>query len=80
MGSLSGGAGGAELAVYDVNGDGLVDVVGPMEGHGYGLAWWEQKRDGSKISFVTHVIMDNYMTKNAGGVTFTEPMPLRLRI
>jgi hypothetical protein len=73
-GASQGGAGGAELAVYDVNGDGLVDVVGPMEGHGYGLAWWEQKRDATgNISFVTHVIMDNFLTKNAGDVTFTEP-------
>lgn len=72
-GASQGGAGGAELALYDVNGDGLLDVVGPMEGHGFGLAWWEQKRDGGKISFVTHIIMDNFMTKNAGGVTFSEP-------
>jgi hypothetical protein len=72
-GASQGGAGGAELAVYDVNGDGLPDVVGPMEGHGYGLAWWEQKRDNGKITFVTHVIMDNFLTKNAGDVTFTEP-------
>jgi hypothetical protein len=73
-GATQGGAGGAELAVYDVNGDGLMDVVGPVEGHGYGLAWWEQKRgnDGT-ISFVTHMIMDNFLTKNAGDVTFTEP-------
>jgi 3-keto-disaccharide hydrolase/FG-GAP repeat len=73
-GASQAGAGGAELAVYDVNGDGLPDVVGPMEGHGFGLAWWEQKRDSSgKISFITHVIMDNFLTKNAGDVTFTEP-------
>jgi hypothetical protein len=73
-GASQGGAGGAELAVYDVNGDGLMDVVGPMEGHGYGLAWWEQKRDASgNISFVTHIIMDNFLTKNAGDVTFSEP-------
>lgn len=72
-GASQGGAGGAELAVYDVNGDGLVDVVGPVEGHGYGLAWWEQRRDNGKITFVTHMIMDNFMTENAGGVTFSEP-------
>ena len=73
-GATQGGAGGAELAVYDVNGDGLMDVVGPVEGHGYGLAWWEQKRDkAGNITFVTHMIMDNFLTKNAGDVTFTEP-------
>jgi hypothetical protein len=73
-GASQGGAGGAEICGYDVNGDGLIDAVGPMEGHGFGLAWWEQKRDSNKnISFVEHVIMDNFMTKNADGVIFTEP-------
>ncbi len=73
-GASQGGAGGAEICGFDVNGDGLIDAVGPMEGHGFGLAWWEQKRDANKnISFVEHVIMDDFMTKNAGGVMFTEP-------
>ena len=73
-GASQGGAGGAEICGYDVNGDGLVDAVGPMEGHGYGVAWWEQKRDANKnISFTEHVIMDNFMTKNTGDVMFTEP-------
>jgi hypothetical protein len=65
--------GGAEMAVYDVNGDGLADVVGALNAHGYGLAWYEQKRDAAgKISFVQHMIMDDLWSKNAGGVTFTE--------
>jgi 3-keto-disaccharide hydrolase len=73
-GASQGGAGGAEICGFDVNGDGMIDAVGPMEGHGFGVAWWEQKRDANKnISFVEHVIMDNFMTRNAGGVMFTEP-------
>ena len=65
--------GGAAMAVYDVNGDGLNDVVTALHAHGFGLAWYEQKRDGQgNISFVPHVIMDDFSTKNAGGVTFTE--------
>src|SRR6185503_6125817 len=73
-GASQGGAGGAEICGFDVNGDGLVDAVGPQEGHGFGIAWWEQKRDGSgNISFVEHQVMDDFMTKNAGDVTFTEP-------
>ncbi len=67
------GAGGATMAVYDVNGDGLNDVVTSLSAHGFGLAWYEQKRDASgNISFVTHMIMDDYSTKNTGGVTFAE--------
>ncbi len=68
-----GGAGGAEIFGFDYNGDGLMDVVAAMEGHGFGLAWYEQKRQGGQISFVEHVIMDNFLTKNAGDVIFTEP-------
>jgi Domain of Unknown Function (DUF1080)/FG-GAP-like repeat len=68
------GKGGAEMGIYDVNGDGLNDVVTSLEAHGFGLAWYEQKRDkDGNISFVQHMIMDNFETKNAGDVTFTEP-------
>ena len=69
-------AGGALMGVYDVNGDRLNDVVTSMAAHGFGLAWYEQKRDAAgKISFVEHTIMKDYSTaaKNAGGVTFSQP-------
>ena len=36
-------------AVGDVNGDGLPDVIGSLAAHGYGLAWWEQVREGGAI-------------------------------
>lgn len=65
--------GGSVMAVYDVNGDGLNDVVTSLNAHGWGLAWYEQKRDAQgKISFVEHMVMDDFSTKNAGGVTFSE--------
>jgi hypothetical protein len=68
-----GSPGGGEMAVYDVNGDGLMDVVAALEAHGWGLAWFEQKRDpAGAISFVEHMIMDDHSTKNAGDVTFSE--------
>jgi len=68
------GTGGAEMGVYDVNGDGLADVVTAVAAHGWGLAWFEQKRDSQgNISFVRHDIMGDYSTKNAGGVAFSEP-------
>ena len=67
------GTGGAEMGVYDVNGDGLADVVTSMAAHGWGLAWFEQKRDAQgNISFKRHDIMGDFSTKNAGGVTFSE--------
>lgn len=68
-------AGGATMEVYDVNGDGLPDVVTSLDAHGWGLAWFEQKRDAQgNISFVRHMIMDDLGTEkeNAGGVAFSE--------
>lgn len=72
-GHRSVGVGGSVMAVYDINGDGLNDVVTSLNAHGFGLGWFEQKRDASgKISFVKHLIADDYSTKNPGGVTFSE--------
>ena len=50
---------GSDIYAYDVNGDGLPDVISSMFSHGPGLAWFEQKKaaDGT-ISFITHMIMD----------------------
>lgn len=67
------GAGGAEMVVYDVNGDRLNDVVAGLNAHGFGLAWFEQKRDAAgQITFVRHMIIDDFSTKNVGGVTISE--------
>ena len=69
------GNGGAEMAVYDVNGDKLNDVVTARQAHGFGLNWYEQKRAASgEISFEEHVIFKDYSTPdtNAGGVAFSE--------
>jgi hypothetical protein len=67
------GTGGAEIGVFDVNGDGLNDVVTSIAAHGWGLAWFEQKRDkDNNISFVRHDIMGDFSTKNAGNVAFSE--------
>ena len=68
------GSGGAEMGVYDVNGDGLNDIVASLEAHGFGLAWFEQKRDSQgNITFVQHPIAGDYSAKNAGDVTFSQP-------
>lgn len=67
-------AGGSVMAVYDANGDGLNDVVTSLAAHGWGLAWYEQKRDASgTISFEQHMIMDDHNWEdNAGGVSFSQ--------
>lgn len=42
------------MYVYDVNGDGIPDVITSLAAHGEGLSWFEQKKDGS---FQEHLIM-----------------------
>ncbi len=49
-----GGQGGAQMPVFDVDGDGDADVVTSLNAHGYGLAWFEQM---SPDVFVPHEIL-----------------------
>jgi hypothetical protein len=73
FGRYGAGVGGSGMAVYDVNGDGLNDIVTVLDAHGWGMAWFEQKRDAQgNITFVRHMIMDTPQSKNAGNVAFTE--------
>lgn len=49
---------GAQLLVYDVDGDGLNDVITAWNCHGYGLVWHRQVRKGADaIGFQRHVIL-----------------------
>jgi hypothetical protein len=68
----------AQMLVYDVNGDGLNDVITAINCHGYGISWYEQIREGGKISFREHMILNKDATKNAYGVSFTQPHSLAL--
>ena len=61
------------MSVVDLNGDGRNDVATSLSAHGWGLAWFEQTRDASGgVSFTPHLIMGDFSTKNAGGVTFSQ--------
>ena len=44
-----------QIWVYDVNGDGLPDII-TSSAHRHGIFWYEQVRDGGKISWKQHVI------------------------
>ena len=73
-GKRSNNIGSSIMAVYDVNGNGLNDVVANLNAHGFGMAWYEQKRDNNgEISFTRHMISDDYQFNNKGGVTFSQP-------
>jgi hypothetical protein len=65
--------GGAELRVADLNGDKLNDVITSLEAHGWGLAWYEQKKSAAgETSWTPHIIMDGPQAKNPGGVSFSQ--------
>jgi hypothetical protein len=49
--------GGAQMQVFDVDGDGDADVVSALAAHDYGVSWFEQQGTGSARSFVPHVIL-----------------------
>ena len=60
------------MYAYDVNGDGLTDIITALEAHGFGLAWYEQYREGTEIRFRQHVIMNKEPQDNKYGVKFSE--------
>jgi hypothetical protein len=66
------GAGGAQMYAYDVNGDGLNDVITSLAAHGFGLAWYEQYRDGSESRFHEHIIINKDPADSKYGVKFSE--------
>ena len=49
------GSASVPVLVEDVNGDGLNDII-VGQSHAYGLDWWEQGRDGDKITWKKHPI------------------------
>jgi hypothetical protein len=60
MGSTSGRPsnwGGAQMPVFDVDGDGDMDVVSSLAAHDYGMAWFERTGTGASISFTPHQIL-----------------------
>jgi hypothetical protein len=69
---------GAQILVYDVNGDGLNDVITSINAHGYGLSWYEQFRVNGVIGFREHVILNKDATPNAFGVAFSQLHSLAL--
>lgn len=72
------GQGGAQMFAYDVNGDGLNDVITSLSAHEYGVAWFEQILEGGKITFRQHTIVNQKPDENPYGVKFSQPHALDL--
>jgi hypothetical protein len=68
----------AQLLVYDVNGDGLKDVITCLHAHEYGLAWFEQARTGNEITFRQHLVMGEKPEDSRYGIKFSQPHALAL--
>ncbi len=63
------GRGGAQIFVTDVDGDGDSDIISSLNGHGYGLAWFEQVE---KNKFVRRDIMGGKPTDFDCGVAISQ--------
>lgn len=67
--------GGGDMYAYDVNGDGLADVITSINAHGWGLSWFEQVRSAEgTIGFREHEIMGKAEDQpvNPQGVQFSQ--------
>jgi hypothetical protein len=72
------GRGGAQMYAYDVDGDGLNDVITTIEAHNHGLSWFQQVRKDGEISFKEHVIIGKTETDSRYGLKITQMHALDL--
>ncbi|MEE2707686.1 MAG: VCBS repeat-containing protein [Planctomycetota bacterium] len=67
------GRGGAQMLVYDVDGDKDNDVITTIDAHGYGLSWFEQLQPaGGGVTFKEHQIVGRKPEDNPYGVKITQ--------
>ena len=65
--------GGSQMFAEDMDGDGDADVVASLNGHGWGLAWFEQvKTPAGAITFNVHRIMGDRTQEATYGVAFSQ--------
>ena len=70
--------GSSQMYAYDVNADGLNDIITSLNPHGYGLAWFEQVKENGQITFRKHLILNERVDKdkrpepNKYGVIFSQ--------
>jgi hypothetical protein len=66
------GSGGSQMYAYDVDGDGDNDVICSLAAHGYGLAWFENEKQGGEFTFKQHIIMNREPADNKYGIRFSQ--------
>jgi putative membrane-bound dehydrogenase-like protein len=66
------GPGGAQMYAYDVNGDGLNDVITSLQAHSFGLVWYEQVKSDGEPKFVAHTITGGSPADNPYNVKFSQ--------
>jgi hypothetical protein len=67
------GAGGAQMLVFDGDGDGDNDMITSLNGHGYGLVWFENKPADGKTAFLRHEILPEDPAKSGpNGLQFSQ--------
>ena len=60
------------MYAYDVDGDGLNDVITSLAAHDFGLAWYKQVKVDGKSTFKQHLIMGDKPADNPFGLVFSE--------
>jgi hypothetical protein len=67
------GPGGAQMLVFDADGDGDNDMITSINGHGYGLAWFENRKAEGKTRFTRHQILTEDPAKTGpDGIQFSQ--------
>lgn len=64
--------GGAQMLVFDVDGDGDQDVVSSLAAHAWGLAWFENTLEEGEVTLKKHVLLPEEDKPGIGGVKFTQ--------
>ena len=68
---------GAQMLVFDVDGDGDNDIVTAIASHKYGIAWLEHtKTNEGSIKFEMHRFINEKPKENRYGVKFSQPHAL----